>query len=78
MYQRPEAFEQEDEHACTSYGGRSREVGAARRDPHARWVLLLLHGPRRHQPNPLIRLLYAGAVSLALGVTSLGIGLLTA
>jgi hypothetical protein len=30
------------------------------------------------QPNRLIWLLYAGAVSLALGVTSLGIGLLTA
>jgi hypothetical protein len=30
------------------------------------------------QPNRLIWLLYGGAVSLALGVTSLGIGLLTA
>jgi hypothetical protein len=43
-------------------GGRSRDAG--------------LRGAT--QPNRLIWLLYAGAVSLALGVTSLGIGLLMA
>jgi hypothetical protein len=35
-------------------------------------------GAGRTQPNGLIALLYAGAVSLAVGVVSLGIGLLTA
>ena len=35
-------------------------------------------GSGRTTPNALIWLLYAGAVSLGLGVASLGIGLLTA
>jgi hypothetical protein len=35
-------------------------------------------GPGRTRPNRLIALLYVGAVALALGVVSLGVGLLTA
>jgi hypothetical protein len=35
-------------------------------------------GAGRTEPNRLIYLLYAGAVSLALGVVSLGLALLTA
>jgi hypothetical protein len=50
-------------------GGRERAVGGRSRDAGFRGAT---------QPNRLIWLLYAGAVSLALGVTSLGIGLLMA
>jgi hypothetical protein len=35
-------------------------------------------GPERTEPNRLIVLLYAGVVSLTVGVVALGVGLLTA
>jgi hypothetical protein len=47
-------------------------------DPGARWLLRSLDGRGRTRPNGLVAVVFAGAIVLAAGLASLGIGLLTA
>ncbi len=60
-------------------GGRTRNLRAlgvpGRSDPAARRILLSIVRTDADRPNPLVNVAYLGTLSLAAGVTTLGLGL---